>query len=168
MPDSSGWTCPGRWPAWSAPSEFSAQLWESLDLGLNAQFLDPKTASANALLETEKGARLPFSAKEKGALWLEYTFPWQLAGGRLYGRYQWSYNGDVLNAITEPTVQPSYEISDLRFGVEADTWEIYAYVDNLGNERAILFDQNSAPPGTITINTPRTWGIGFTKTWGGD
>jgi outer membrane receptor protein involved in Fe transport len=149
-------------------TEFSARLWDSLDLGLNAQFLDPKTKSDNPSIGTEAGARLPFSAKEKGALWLEYTFPWQLAGGSFYGRYQWSYNGDVLNAITDPTVQPSYEISDLRFGVEADTWEIYAYVDNLGNERAILFDQQSAPPGTITINTPRTWGIGFTKTWGGN
>ena len=115
---------------------------------------------------------MPFSAEEKGAVWLEYTFPWEFAGGRFYGRYQWTYNGDVLNAIdtldSDPTVQPSYEISDLKFGLEADTWEIYAYVDNLGNERAILFDQNSAPPGTITINTPRTWGIGFTKTWGGN
>ena len=69
---------------------------------------------------------------------------------------------------TDPIVQPSYKISDLKFGLEADDWEVYAYVDNLGNERAILFDQDSAPPGTITINTPRTWGIGFTKTWGGD
>ena len=33
------------------------------------------------------------------------------------------------------------------------------------NKRAILFDQDSAPPGTKTINTPRTWGIGFTKCW---
>ena len=153
-------------------AEFSAQLWDSLDVGFNAQFLDPQTKSSNPILGTEAGARLPFSAEEKGAVWLEYTFPWEFAGGRFYGRYQWTYNGDVLNAIdtldSDPTVQPSYEISDLKFGLEADTWEIYAYVDNLGNERAILFDQNSAPPGTITINAPRTWGLGFTKTWGGD
>jgi outer membrane receptor protein involved in Fe transport len=151
-------------------TEFSARLWDSLDVGFNAQFLDAKTTSGNPILLTESGARLPFSAEEKGAVWLEYTFPWELAGGRFYGRYQWTYNGDVLNGIdtvdSDPTVQPSYKISDARFGVEADTWEIYAYVDNLGNERAILFDQNSAPPGTITINTPRTWGIGFSKTWG--
>ena len=74
----------------------------------------------------------------------------------------------MLSGIIAPTVQPAYEISDLRFGVEADTCEIYAYVDNLGKERAILFDQQSAPPGTATINAPRTWGLGFTKTWGGD
>jgi len=97
----------------------------------------------------------------------ELYVPWQIASGRFYGRYQWSYTGDVLNAITDPDVQPSYTISDIKFGVEAESWEVYAYVDNLGNKRAILFNQQSAPPGTITINTPRTWGIGFTKTWGG-
>jgi len=151
-------------------AEFSALLWNSLDIGMNLQLLDPKTSSDNEELGTERGARLPFSAEEKGALWLDYTFPREVAGGHFYGRYQWSYNGNSLNGIdtilSDPTVQPAYQISDFKFGFETDDWEIYAYVDNLTNERAILFDQNSAPPGTITINTPRTWGLGFTKTWG--
>ncbi len=148
-------------------AEFSARLWDSLDIGLNVQFLDPKTTSDSAIIGTAKGTRLPFSTKEKGVAWLEYAFPRQIAGGKFYGRYQWSYNGDSLNGVINPRVQPTYQISDVKFGFEADAWEIYAYVDNLFNERAILFDQDSAPPGTITINTPRTWGIGFTKSWGG-
>lgn len=147
-------------------TELSARLWDSLDFGLNAQFLDAKTKSDSPIIGTEAGTRLPFSPEEKGSAWLEYTFPWQLAGGRFYGRYQWTYSGDSLNGIFDPTIQPSYGISDVRLGLEADTWEIYAYVDNAGDERAILFDQNSAPPGTITINTPRTWGLGFSKSWG--
>ena len=60
--------------------EFSARLWESLDVGLNAQFLDAETKEANPIIGTGEGDRLPFSAEEKGALWLEYTFPWQLFG----------------------------------------------------------------------------------------
>jgi len=147
-------------------TEFSTRLWDSLDFGVNAQILDPKTKSDNPIIGTAAGTRLPFSPKEKAAAWLEYTFPWEIAGGRLYGRYQWTYNGDSLNGITDPNLQPAYQISDLKFGLEADDWEVYAYVDNLSNERAILFDQQSAPPGTITINTPRTWGIGFSKSWG--
>ena len=72
-----------------------------------------------------------------------------------------------MNGIDDDAVlQPAYQVSDVKVGFEADDWEIYAYVDNLDNERAILFDQSSAPPGTITINTPRTWGIGFSKSWG--
>jgi outer membrane receptor protein involved in Fe transport len=146
--------------------ELSARPWDSLDLGLTAQFLDPKTTEANAIIGTDKGDRLPFSAKQKGAFWLEYTFPWQPFDGRFYGRYQVSYSGDVLSGVVNPIVQPSYSLSDIKFGIEADSWDIYAYVDNVGNKRAILFDQDSAPPGTKTINTPRTWGIGFTKSWG--
>jgi outer membrane receptor protein involved in Fe transport len=152
-------------------TDFSARLWDSLNLGLNVQFLDAKVTRANADIGTIDGARLPFSPRDKGAVWLEYTYPRELAGGKFYGRFQWTYNGNSLNGILTvdetPRVQGGYHISDVKFGFEADAWEIYAYVDNLFNERAILFDQNSAPPGTITINTPRTWGIGFTKSWGG-
>jgi outer membrane receptor protein involved in Fe transport len=152
-------------------AEFSARLWDSLDFGLNVQFIDPKTTSEIALSPDDivpKGARLPFSPKDKGAVWLEYTYPREFAGGKFYGRFQWTYNGNSLNGVFTPRVQPTYQVSDVKFGFEADDWEIYAYVDNLFNERAILFNQESAPPGTITINTPRLWGIGFSKSWGGN
>jgi iron complex outermembrane receptor protein len=149
--------------------DFSAYLWESLDFGLNAQILDPRTTSANPLIGTRDGDRLPFSPEEKGAVWLQYTYPGEILGGHIYGRYQWTYNGNSLNGITRPrTLQPAYQLSDFKVGIESEEWEVYAYVDNLSNERAILYDQNSAPPGTITINTPRTWGLGFSKSWGGN
>jgi outer membrane receptor protein involved in Fe transport len=148
-------------------ADFSARLWDSLDFGLNVQFIDPKTTADNPIIGTAKGTRLPFSPKDKGAVWLEYTYPRQFAGGKFYGRFQWTYNGNSLNGVFSPKVQPAYQISDVKLGFEADDWEIYAYVDNLFDERAILFNQDSAPPGTITINTPRMWGIGFTKSWGG-
>lgn len=148
--------------------DFSAYLWDSLDFGLNFQLLDPQVTRGNELLETERGDRLPFSAEEKGAVWLEYTYPREVAGGYVYGRVQWTYTGNMLNGINDPSVQPAYQITDVKLGFEADDWEIYAYVDNLSNERAILYDQESAPPGTISINWPRTWGLGFSKSWGGN
>ena len=152
-------------------TEFSARLWDSLDVGFNAQFLDPKTKSrqpdrrdrsrcAVALLGGGKGRGLARVHVPLGARGRPLLRPLPVDLQRRCAERDRTW--------IDPTVQPSYEISDLKFGLEADTWEIYAYVDNLGNERAILFDQNSAPPGTITINTPRTWGIGFTKTWGDD
>ncbi|MGH8251237.1 MAG: TonB-dependent receptor [Steroidobacteraceae bacterium] len=150
-------------------ADFTAYLWDSLDFGINLQMLDPKTTSANPLVGTESCARLPFSSREKGALWLEYTWPREFAGGHLYGRVQYSYTGNSLNGIDDTAaLQPSYEIADFKIGFEAGDWELYAYVDNLTNERAILFDQQSAPPGTISINWPRTWGLGFSKSWGGN
>jgi iron complex outermembrane receptor protein len=161
--------------------DFTAFLWDSLDFGLNLQLLDPKTKANEPLLGLLPGDRLPFSAEEKGAVWAEYTFPGELLGGKVYTRLQWSYTGNSLNGlptpeldadgnvtgINEPVLQPAYQITDFKVGLAADAWEVYAYVDNLTNERAVLFDQSSAPPGTVSINYPRTWGIGFSKSWGG-
>jgi outer membrane receptor protein involved in Fe transport len=148
--------------------DFTAYLWDSLDFGLNLQLLDPKVTTGNELVGTVAGERLPFSAEEKGAVWLEYTLPAEIAGGHLYGRFQWTYTGNSLNGISDSTLQPAYQIADFKIGFESDDWEIYAYVDNLTNERAILYDQQGAPPGTVSINWPRTWGMGFTKSWGGN
>jgi outer membrane receptor protein involved in Fe transport len=148
--------------------DFTAYFWDSLDFGLNLQTLDPRVTAGNPTVGTRDGDRLPFSAEEKGAVWLEYTYPAEIAGGSLYGRVQWTYTGNVLNGVIRPRrLQPAYQITDFKIGLDSDDWEVYAYVDNLTNERAILFDQESAPPGTITINRPRTWGIGFSKSWGG-
>ena len=148
--------------------DFTAFLWDSVDFGLNLQVLNAETKSDNDIIGTVAGTRLPFSAEEKGAVWLEYTLPGEFAGGNFYGALQWSYNGNSLNGISDDAVlQPAYQLTDVKLGLAADQWEVYAYVDNLTDERAILFDQSSAPPGTVSINYPRTWGIGFTKSWGG-
>ena len=150
-----------------ATLEFTAYLWDSLDFGLNLQLLNAETKSDNDIIGTAEGTRLPFSAEEKGAVWVEYTFPGELAGGRVYGRFQWTYTGNSLNGIFDATVQPAYQLADARLGFEADDWELYAFVDNMTNERAVLFAQNFAPAGSVTVNAPRTWGIGFSKSWGG-
>jgi outer membrane receptor protein involved in Fe transport len=164
--------------------DFSAFLWDSLDVGLNLQLLDPKTKANAPILGLLPGERLPFSAKEKGSVWAEYTFPGEIAGGSVYARFQWSYMGNSLNGlptpvlddddividIIDPTLQPAYQISDFKIGLSADDWEVYAYVDNIFNERAILFDQVTEiglqTNDLKTIGDPRSWGIGFSKSWG--
>jgi outer membrane receptor protein involved in Fe transport len=86
----------------------------------------------------------------------------------VYGRFQWSYTGNILNGVYEPRIlRPSYQISDFKVGFESKGWEIYAYVDNLTDERAILFDWHSTPGGLVSVNRPRTWGLGFSTSWGG-
>jgi iron complex outermembrane receptor protein len=165
--------------------DFSAMLWDSLDVGMTLQLLDPKTKANEPLLGLLPGDRLPFSAEEKGAIWVEYTFPGEVAGGNVYARFQWSYTGNSLNGlptpildddgavvdIIDPTLQPAYQISDFKIGFVADDWEVYAYVDNLFDEHAILFDQFTElglfTNDFRTVSDPRTWGIGFTKNWGG-
>jgi outer membrane receptor protein involved in Fe transport len=164
--------------------DFTAFLWDSLDVGLNLQLLDPKTKADEPILGLLPGDRLPFSAEEKGSLWLEYTFPREFAGGNFYARYQVSYTGDSLNGlpspilddddnvidIIQPTLQPSYAISDFKIGLAAEDWEVYAYVDNVFDKQAILFDQFTElgllTNNLKTVSDPRSWGIGFSKRWG--
>jgi hypothetical protein len=64
-------------------------------------------------------------------------------------------------------VQPSYSISDLKFGIEAGSWEVYTYLYNFTDERATLYRVPPAPPGVVRVNRPREFGIGFTRRWGG-
>ena len=148
-------------------ADSTAHLGDSLDIGLNFQLLDPRVTQGNALVGAQTGDRLPFSPEEKGAVWLEYTFPREIAGGHVYNRFQWTYTGKMLNGVSQPSTQPAYQISDFKVGFETEDWEIYAYVDNLTNERAILVDAQFALPGTVLINSPRTWGLGFSKSWSG-
>ena len=77
------------------------------------------------------------------------------------------YRQHAERRLAAEDLQPAYQISDFKVGFESEDWEIYAYVDNLTNERAILFDAECALPGTVSINSPRTWGLGFSKSWGG-
>jgi len=164
--------------------EFSAFLWDSFDIGLNLQLLDTKTKANEPILGLLPGQRLPFSAEEKGAIWAEYTFPGEILGASLYSRFQWSYTGNSLNGlpnpildddgnvleIIAPTLQPAYQLSDFKSGLEADNWEVYAYVDNIFNELAIFSDQFTelglATNDFKTVNDPRSYGIGFSKSWG--
>ena len=165
--------------------DFTAYLFDSLDFGLNLQLLDPKTKADRPELGLVPGERLPFSAKEKGAVWAEYTFPGEFAGGQFYVRAQWSYMGSSLNGLPEVTfdedgnvidmqpaiLQPAYQITDFKIGLSADEWEVYAYLDNAFNERAIYFDQFTEvglrTNNPKTVGDPRSWGIGFSKSWGG-
>ena len=99
--------------------DFAAYLWDSLDFGLNLQILDPRVTEGNDLVGTRTGDRLPFSAEEKGAVWVEYTFPGEVAGGHVYSRFQWTYTGNMLNGVSQPrTLQPAYQISDFKVGFE--------------------------------------------------
>ena len=148
-------------------ADFTATLWDSLEVGLNAEVLDPRVTRGNDLIGTQAGDRLPFSPEEKGAVWVDYTFPGEVAGGHVYGRFQWTYTGNRLNGIWQPvTLEPAYQIADFKVGFESEDWEIYAYVDNLTDERAVVRDWTGEPQGPVSLNPPRTWGLGFSKRWG--
>ena len=65
--------------------------------------------------------------------------------------------------------QPSYEIGNLRFGLQQERWRASIFIDNLWDERAAVFIQPNIfrfPPGTETNrNRPRTIGLSIGATF---
>jgi outer membrane receptor protein involved in Fe transport len=154
--------------------DFSALPVDGLEFDLNAMIMNAETTSDNDLISVDSGARLPISPELKVSSSLQYTFSQMLFGGNPYARIQYSYYGDSLNGVECNTpdcdvsdVQPSYTISDLKFGIEAEAWEVNVYLNNIGDERATLYRVPPAPPGIVRVNRPREFGIGFTRRWGG-
>jgi outer membrane receptor protein involved in Fe transport len=167
--------------------QFNAAATQSLTLGVNATWLDSELDDGfSFLVPVPAGSRLPLSPEFKGSLFAHYDMPVNWFGGRAnnaYARFQYSHTGDMLNQVEPFTccdfdnpnfgpapqvLQPSYEIADLRLGVDGDDWSLALFVNNLTDERAVLFDNpfefdQFFGKGRQTITRPREYGIRFTK-----
>jgi outer membrane receptor protein involved in Fe transport len=160
--------------------QMDAAFNENLTWGVNATWLD-------AVLDQDvefspgnfvpKGTRLPLSPEFKASAYATYEWPVDWFGGsNAYVRLQWSHVGDMFNQV-EPLglpapqfVQPSYEISDLKFGITGEDWTVQLFVNNLTDERAVLFDNPYDfdyffGHGKQTVNRPREIGIRYSKSF---
>lgn len=155
---------------------------ENWTLGGNATWLDASLdEDVEISILVPAGSRLPLSPQFKGSAYVEYNWPINfLSASSAWLRLQWSYTGDMLNQVEPLTIedgpapqilQPSYNIGDLRFGIDADNWSMQLYVSNLTDERATLF----ANPyefdyywgrSRVTVNTPRQFGIRWIQRFG--
>ena len=139
-----------------------------------------------------EGNRLPTSPELQAAASATYSWPWSSAlngyvnftvqhVGSSYTQLadqepgsgtitQAPGGGGSMRGFGAPTIQsfsfspelPDYQIGNLRFGVEAEQWEVAAFVNNLWDERAFLsldYERGrSARIGYLT-NQPRTYGV---------
>lgn len=66
------------------------------------------------------------------------------------------------------SLQPSYEISNLRFGVQApnEHWSAEAYIANLLNKDAVVFTNTGNYDHRQTTNEPRVFGLRLKYRWG--
>jgi len=156
---------------------------EGLTIGANATWLKAKMdEDVEISVLVPKGSRLPLSPKFKGSAYAQYNWDVDWFGGsNAWVRLQWSYTGAMYNQVEPLTLddgpapqikQPSYNIGDLRFGLDHGQWNLQLYVNNLTDERAVLF----ANPyefdyfwgrSRITVNRPREFGIRWTQHFGG-
>jgi outer membrane receptor protein involved in Fe transport len=157
------------------------QASDMLTIGANATWLDAKVNQDVPDLGVPAGSRLPLSPEFKGSAYAQLDWPVDWFGANsAWLRLQWSYTGDMLNQVEALTLddgpspqikQPSYDIGDLRFGVDATNWSMQLYVNNLTDERAVLF----ANPyefdyffgrSRVTVNRPREIGIRWIQRFG--
>ncbi len=162
--------------------QFDFAASENLTLGGNATWLDATLDDDVEIgVLVPAGSRLPLSPEFKGSMYAQYEWPvdWFNAHNA-WIRLQWSYTGDMLNQVEPLTLddgpspqieQSAYDIGDLRFGVDGTSWSMQLYVNNLTDERAVLF----ANPyeldyffgrSRVTVNRPREFGIRWIQRFG--
>jgi iron complex outermembrane recepter protein len=155
-----------------------SQQWQ-LDAAIS--YNDAKTAEASTLSVTDEdgevftfavsdGARLPVTPDWSGSLGLEFRPDMRLMEARPFARFDYSYVGASVNSLEgiESIVsgnpverQDAYDISNLRFGLEADNWTGSIFINNLFDERAELFLSNRWKVQRQAVNRPRTVGVQF-------
>ena len=161
--------------------DWAAADW--LTIGANGTWLDAQLdEDVEVSTVVPAGTRLPLSPEFKGSLYAQADFPVDLFGAdNAWVRLQWSYTGDMYNQVEPLTVddgpapqilQPSYDIGDVRFGLDSANWTLQLYINNLTDERAVLF----ANPyefdyffdrSRVTVNRPREFGVRWIQRFGG-
>ncbi|MEM1412898.1 MAG: TonB-dependent receptor, partial [Pseudomonadota bacterium] len=162
--------------------QLDAQITANFTGGFNATWIDATLDDGfEFAIAVPAGARLPLTPEFQGSLYLQYDWDINWFDGlanNAYVRLQWSYTDDIINQV-EPFgpdtpspqwLQPSYDIGDLRIGTAGDDWSVQLFVNNLTDERAILFDNpaeldNFWGKRRQTINRPREYGLRFIKNW---
>ena len=111
-----------------------------------------------------KGRPLPRVPKFKANVSSRYGF--QLGERNAYIQGSYIHTGKSYNALldTNPpirarSVQGSYDVLDLSFGLEWETSSAELFVRNVTDERAEVFKNAASWDGRITTNRPRTIGL---------
>jgi outer membrane receptor protein involved in Fe transport len=162
--------------------QFDWAISENFTLGANATWLDAQLDEDVVVsIPVPAGSRLPLSPEFKGAFYAHYDWPvdWGSASNA-WVRLQWSYTGDMVNQLepldpddsnTPQILQPSYNIGDLRFGVDSNKWSAQLYINNLTDERAVLFANPyefdyAFGRSRVSVNRPREIGVRWIQRFG--
>jgi iron complex outermembrane receptor protein len=158
-------------------SNIDYKVTDGLSAQLSASYNDSHLVSntyQNADYVVVPGERLPyvpyfsFSANAR----YEKSLSEALKG---FVQYDISHKGDMWSDLRVTntngfgrSLQPAYEISDLRFGVQApnDHWTAEAYISNLLNKNAVIFTNTGNYDHRQTTNEPRVFGLRLKYRWG--
>jgi iron complex outermembrane receptor protein len=121
------------------------------------------------IADVQNGTQLPIAPESKGSMSVQYTFQQQLLNAEPFVLLEWAYVGDSVNSLdgTESIIftqgatdQPSYDIGNLRMGLDSEQWSATLYVSNITDEMAQEFFNNRwGSPQRVSVNKPRTVGL---------
>ena len=156
---------------------------EGLDFGLAIAWVRAETSEEFEVTQiVPEGTQLPNVPEWKMNTYLQYTWPVNFAGGAdMFVRGQYSWQDESRNQLEDFTaeegvsargtfIQPSYGIGDIKLGISADAWILEAFVSNVGDERAVLYDDDLYfdpfwGGRRVTVNRPREYGLRFAYSW---
>jgi len=132
------------------------------------------------VLEIPAGTQLPLSSDINVAAYSQFNWPvnW-FGGGEVFLRLQYAHTGKSWNRLVDEdddpegtgyggrTQAPAYSLWDLRSGFSSADWEFTAYVDNLTDERPVIFHDTNADlfwgRDNYRTSRPRTYGVSLRR-----
>jgi len=167
----------GNARVYGAESNVDYRITEGLTVEASMSYDDSKLTSnkfQNPDYVVLPGERLPFVAYFNASANARYERPLSSAL-RGYVQFDIAYKGDTWSDLrtSDPngfgrTLQPAYEISNLRFGVQAPggRWTGELYASNLFDTNAVVFSNTGNYDHRQTTNLPRVIGLRASYRWG--
>jgi len=162
---------------YGAESNIDYRVSQNFTLQASASYNDSELTSNtfyNANYIVNPGERLPYVAYFNFSANARYERPW---GDRykVYAQYDIAHKGDMWSDLRildrhgfGRSLQPAYEISNLRFGIKSpgEHWQVETYITNLFNKDAIIFTNTGNYDHRETTNEPRVFGLHLTYRYG--
>jgi outer membrane receptor protein involved in Fe transport len=162
---------------YGAESNVAYQVTRGLSLQAAMSYNDSRLTSnrfENANYVVEPGERLPYVPYMDYSANARYELP-VTDGLRGYAQFDIAHKGDMWSDLRivdrhgfARTLQPAYEISNLRFGVESPggRWTGEFFVTNLFDTNAVIFSNTGNYDHRQTTNEPRVIGLRASYRWG--
>ena len=162
---------------YGAESNVDYKIVEGLTIQVSGSYNDSHLVTntfQNADFVVVPGERLPYVPYFSYSANVRYERP---VSPTLKGfvQYDIAHKGDMWSDLRVTnangfgrSLQPSYEISNLRFGVQGpnERWTAEAYVSNLLDKNAVIYTNTGNYDGRQTTNEPRVFGLRLSYRWG--
>lgn len=164
---------------------WSFDVTDTLTFDGSAAYIDARSAEAVTLATPlvpdqdfvtvlEDGEQLPLSPNWKFNLGLEKGFDVPSLDGEAYIRFDYTYVGEQRNGtsgsilltagtLEAPGIQPSYDLGRIGMGFDRDDWSINFSVNNLWNERPVLFNPPRFADNRVYTARPREYSLYIRK-----